>query len=79
MTLLGLVLADLHSQLLSFLLDSGDRLELVHTVRLALVTHVGQLGIVWGKIHAVGGFACELQESLRAVFIACIQILSTDE
>lgn len=58
MTLLGLVLADF--QLLSFLLDSGYRLELVHAARLALLAHVGEFWVVWGKIHAIGWLVTEL-------------------
>ena len=44
--LLRLRLADLHPQFFALLLDSGDRLELVRAVRLALLAQVVGLGVV---------------------------------
>lgn len=67
--LLRLRLADLHPQFFALLLHSGDGLELVHAVRLALLAQVRGLGVIGREGYAVGWFVTELQEGLGAVFI----------
>lgn len=69
LALLRLRLADLHSQLIALLLDSGDGLELVDAVSLALLAQVGGLGVAGRESYAFGWLVAELQEGLRAVFI----------
>ena len=69
LALLRLCLADLHSQFFALLLDSGDGLEFVHAVCLALLAQVGSFGVAGRESYALGWFVAELQECLRAIFI----------